>query len=792
MADLCLSYGDPLCLTLAADCRLSQPDFVNDQIWELRLQEGEPPSLSLQTTYGLRAHWMRIFPQFTYENKTLTNPLEFPGQPQVMAVYPNLIRLLLSPFEGVNAWLEFWVPSSQVIACQMWIENDGNRKGILRVDWAALLSPRDEGKSMVLGGSLREPYLVGHTGRLVPVLMLKEAASAGATSFPTLGVDLDLAKPVSHSLTWACAAREDEESSVELARQTLSLQWEEHQARIERLNAGEMVEIRTGQEDWDAALALSQTSAFGLFLPGNQALPNPTFTLVRQPDFGYSMAGDGSDYSHLWKGQTALDALYLANLILPGGSDLIFGVIENFLAVQDEDGRVDWRPNLVGLRSRHLAQPVLASLAWKASAYHPNAVLWLSKLYPGLLRFLQAWFTPEIDKDEDSFPEWEHPLQTGLEDLPLYDPWHPTGQGVDITLLECPSLAAMLFQECQSLARIANWIGRIEALPWLEEKKTALRNALEPAWDEKSGLYRYRDYLTHQCQEGGLIKTFLGPGSFPCHRSFRGYQRIQLCLTPFEEHTRSITVKIIGQTAEGEITEEIGPRRWTWSMHMGRATCRNLFRGLIRVEVIGSQPNDLLSMHRVDHQMEDISMFLPLWSGMVDFSRARKMIDKAWLARFLMPYGPPTCRSEHEDPTLPNLSGVSPFWVQFVGEGLLRYGFRQEAADLFTRTMDGIISSLKRFHSFRETYHAEIGQPAGERNHLRGLAPVGLLLRIAGIEKLSKKEIILHDFNSLPLPITVKYHGMVIDCHSNFTEVRLPDGQSVQMKEPGLHRITFG
>jgi hypothetical protein len=51
--------GNPLTLTLAADTRFSHPDYTDDQIWELRLQGGEPPALVLQTTYGLRARWMR-------------------------------------------------------------------------------------------------------------------------------------------------------------------------------------------------------------------------------------------------------------------------------------------------------------------------------------------------------------------------------------------------------------------------------------------------------------------------------------------------------------------------------------------------------------------------------------------------------------------------------------------------------------------------------------------------------------------------------------------------------------
>ena len=45
MHDWSLAPGDPLYLTLAADARLSIPDYLNDHIWELTLVGGgEPPA----------------------------------------------------------------------------------------------------------------------------------------------------------------------------------------------------------------------------------------------------------------------------------------------------------------------------------------------------------------------------------------------------------------------------------------------------------------------------------------------------------------------------------------------------------------------------------------------------------------------------------------------------------------------------------------------------------------------------------------------------------------------------
>ena len=74
MRDWSLATGDPLFLTLAADSRLSIPDYLNDHIWELALGGGEPPALSLRTTFGLRAKAMRLFLRFSEGNKSVSDP----------------------------------------------------------------------------------------------------------------------------------------------------------------------------------------------------------------------------------------------------------------------------------------------------------------------------------------------------------------------------------------------------------------------------------------------------------------------------------------------------------------------------------------------------------------------------------------------------------------------------------------------------------------------------------------------------------------------------------------------
>ena len=783
--------GDPLTLTLATDIRFNRPDFTDDQIWELRLQGGEPPALVLQTTYGLRAHWMRIFPRFIRKEKTYCDPAQFHVMPRLIKLFPNYALLTCSPFDGLEVQLEYWIPSSKAIAGRIQLKNTSILTEPFRMEWTALLSPLEEGAGMSPFKKDRSCYLSGQTSSLAPVLLIEECTAVSTGPFPALSMDMDPYPGITNTVKWACTALDQPDASLNLARQLLHERWEAQTARIELVNASQMVVIRTGREEWDNAFSLSQVAAYGLILPGNPAFPAPAFVLSRQPDHGYSFRGDGSDYSHLWKGQTTLDALYLASLILPGGAELVKGWVENFLSIQDEQGRIDWRSAPAGQLNRRLAQPVLAGLAWQAGQYLADGDAWLDQIYPKLLQFFNAWFEPEMDRDQDGFPEWEHPLQTGLEDLPLFDLWHLNAQGVDITTLEAPGLAAFLTREADVLARIARLTGRTDDLIQLDQRKSTLISALQPAWDARSGLFRYQDYSSHLCSKGGVLKTLHGTGNFLLHRTFKTPQRIQLKLVPFEENTPVVTLRLIGTSAEGEVVEEINPRRWTWSSHQARSTSQTLFCGLTEIEVTGAAPNDLILIERVNAQQRDISLFLPLWAGLCTQPQAKNMVEKALIGTFMLPYGAPICHLELKSANPASLNGVSPQWISLVGEGLLGYGYRKEAAELFTRTMDGITASIKGFTSFREYYNAETGLPIGERNHLRGLAPVGLFLKLVGIQKLAQREVILTNFNPFPWPVTVQYLGTTVVSRLAEAVVTFSTGESICVSGPGPHRVSL-
>ena len=122
-------------------------------------------------------------------------------------------------------------------------------------------------------------------------------------------------------------------------------------------------------------------------------------------------------------------------------------------------------------------------------------------------------------------------------------------------------------------------------------------------------------------------------------------------------------------------------------------------------------------------------------------------------------------------------------WNLLIGEGLLAYGFRAEAARLTKRIMAAVIKNLKQNRAFYQRYHAGTGAGLGERNALTGLAPLGLFLQTLGVTILSGTRVRLEGKNPFPWSVTVRYRGMTIQRGLESTEVTFLNGKSVTVTD---------
>jgi hypothetical protein len=791
MREWSLAPGAPLALNLAADFRLCTTDTLDDQNWELEIGSGDPPALALCTTYGLRARLMRLFPSFSMGGQSVSNPAGFTRPPRLRRFYPNFLLLDLSPFPGVEVVAEYWAPDPHAVAGRFTVTNRIGATLSLLLELCGQLVPL-EGQSLAPASMHSVNVLTGQTSGLAPVVFLTGGPQTGPAPYPSLAMDLSLAPGSSRCLTWVQAALASASDSFEFARRIASRSWDAERARIELVNAAQTVEIRTGDPDWDAALALSQKAAFGLFFSPSQSLPSPSFVLSRLPDHGYSPRRDGRDYSSHWNGQSPLDGITISGL-LPGAPELAAGLVRNFLVGQAQDGGVDSSPDLAGQRENWLAAPLLASLAcW---SYHRTLdKKFLHEVQAGLNAFFRNWFTESHDRDQDGFPEWDHPLQTGLEDNPAFTLWQAGGQGAGIEFVESPSLLAMLYREALSLAQIAEVLGQSKEAKRMKVRAEELRLLTGQCWDASAGLYHNRDRASHRCPAGKTLGRPRRAGQLAMNHAFRQPERLLVRIKVKGDATPSPEVVLHGLDGEKPQTEQLVREDFQWGAGLGVAPSRNLYTRLEMVEVAGLGTRDLVSLQVMDLSEEDISLFLPLWAGIPDLAQAGSMLRQALLApdRFGRPFGIPACiqPAPPGGPVEPDVAASSTCqavhlpWNALIGEGLLAYGFRDEAARLVTQLMSAVIQDLKKQHTFHRAYHSVTGVGIGGRNALQGLAPVGLFLDTLGVRLHSQRRITLSGKNPFPWPVTVKYRNLTVIRQADQTQVVFPDGQMLTLNDP--------
>jgi hypothetical protein len=780
-----LTPNSPLSLTLAADTHLTALDYVNDQIWELLLGRGEPGSILLQTSYGLRARNMRVFPQFVEEHQTIADPSEFAAPPTLTKFFPNFLRLIFSPFSGIEIQMDYWVPGCQVIAGRIQIKNHSSSDRQLRLELAALLSPIGQGQPMLPEKMEAVTVLHGQTEDLYPILFITGGAEGVSSPYPSLNHNLNLSPGDSRRFTWALASLAEAEESFTVARQTVATKWEAEVAQIEMTNTHQ-IEITTGDPDWDAAFAFGQKVARTLLYSPSEHLPNTSFVSTRQPDNGFSPQGDGTDYNHLWNGQTALEAWYLSGLLLPGAPETAKGILLNFLEVQGKDSRIDWKPGLAGQRGQMLATPILVSLAWRIYQ-HTHELDFLERVFRPLLEYILTWFDDRQDRDGDGIPEWDNPIQSGFDNNPSFSRWHSWSQGADITLIESPDLCAILCREIRLLIKMAQELETTEAVSSLEAFADNLHSAVESSWDPRRATYQYWDRETHQSYKGEILNQRQGSGELFLDLVFEFPTRILLRVESEDTLPLHIQASVHGRLPSGQHrVEQIKSDQFQWIEGVSSTTLSTPYADLEHVHIEGIPVNAKASVHIVDLRKEDHTHLVPLWAEIPDASRVEKIIQRKLTKpnQYYRPYGIPAC---HKPPKHPDARICETVWLPWnvmVAEGLLAYGARTEVVDLITRLMTGIVETLKREHTFRTHYHADLPQSIGEQNGLLGLPPLGLFLETLGVRIHSPWEVHLEGFNPFPWPVKLKFKGLTIECKSQETIVVFPDGQSVTVDDP--------
>jgi len=486
---------------------------------------------------------------------------------------------------------------------------------------------------------------------------------------------------------------------------------------------------------------------------------------------------------------------------------LFQGLLLNFFSVQNaSSGAIDCRPGLSGQRSRMLATPLLAALTWKTYQYTQDREFLVQSVEP-LRRYIQAWFS-DHDEDVDGAPEWEHPLQFGFADHPLYSRLLAEAQGAQVNAVESPALCAFLTQEIKSMLSICEELGLPQPLLQgrgavkqvsFSELAEMLKLTLRTFWNAEKGLFLYRDRDVHTQTCGYWLGERVGNGVLELKHSFPSAARLVFRLETEGDRSQRPKVSIEGRDAQGNSICEVLPlSQWRWVLlKVGHATTNVSFTLVERIEVQNIGDEDKFSVSSLDYSFVDLSLYLPLWSDLITPEQAAALKTQLFDEQegLFYPYGLgeypknwqdkfPLFQSRFVARPSSISANISMIWNTLLGEGLLEHGYSAECVALVTRIMNCVTQSLKRRGVFYEYYDAFSGEGKGEINSLRGLAPLGLFLQTLGVTLYSPWKIGLAGYNPFPWQVTIAYRGLTVVRDVQQTWITFPDGQTVCVDDP--------
>ncbi len=785
-----LDSNQPFALPLAADARLSATDYTDDQAWSLSLGAGSSPALALQTRYGGRVGLASLVPMWYTGGRSVYEAQGYAVQPVITAFTPGYLRVQASINPQLALQAEYWVIDSHTMGVRFTLSNAHTAPVSLRLDIVGQVIA--QGKEQRLGvvpvDSSAAALSLGRIGRISPAVLLEDGSAElvdGVLVSPKVGREITIAGRKKIELRWVHAGLRTTTESVAQAAHWLSQDWTPHLHRINQAAAA-LPNIETGDETLDLILANACAQYVLAFVRPTTSLPHASFVALRGTAVGVSPRGDGADHRREWSGQNPTWAYLAAQGIASIDAGLAQGVVRNYLAVQQPDGWIDWKPGLAGQRQGVLCLPLLARLTWGIFHFTDDDSF-LRDTLPGLFKFFERWLSSDHDADGDSLPEWQTEGQTGYPFLPTFAGGQPWGQGLDIRTVESPDLLSYLLSEAVSLRAIAHYLHQSEAEARADTHISRLLAALETLWDPDTGRYRRRDRDVHHTVPGSVVLAGgRGDEDHILALPIKPANRLIVRISGGVDHTPRLTLHISGFDGSGQpIAETVNTSAFLWQHSYGVYTTEQVFGQVDRVRCNGLSRVYTISVHTADTTRLDIAAVLPLWSAALPEERVEALVRLLTTAdHFWRPNGVTMCSAQDPafDPAnADGAGGVWPFWLTLMAEALIEIGRPDLATDLLRRLLAVQVRVFKETRAFAEFYHSDQPRGLGEPGHLAGVVPLHLLLRVLGVQVVSAHKVWTGGPYHWESPVTVTQHGVSVRRSAAKTVINFPSGSVVEL-----------
>jgi hypothetical protein len=783
--------------TLAADARLSRTNYADDQAWDLRLGKGDSPALALQTTYGMRAGLVSLVPIWTQtqDGHSIYQAQTYHQAPQMVHFAPNYVEIEAQLLPDVVLSAYYWALESRAVGGVYSLQNNSNAPLSLRFEifGHVVLDGAEQSLGLISMRTGGNALYLGDIRTISPVVMVQDGSTrAEAGLSPRVGRDLKLEPGEKATVRWVHTGLGDMRQSLNLARRWLATDWQPHLQQINDA-ALSLPTLQTGDKDQDFALDWSYNQIVQSIVRPAGNFPRHTYVSQRFSGVGFSPRADGSKHLRSWSGQDPFVLYSIAPVLATIAPEIAQGFIENYIAVQQQDGWIDLKPGAAGQRADLLCTPLLATISLKIYDVTQDAD-WLKRVFPPMLRFFVRWLGKDLDADNDGFPEWQDERQQGYVTFPTFGTSFNWAQGADVRTVEGPDMAAYLLSEVYSLQQMATVLGEEAEQKQLQGYIDALQEELATLWDGTR--YAYRDRDTDVTTSGMvLLEGGVGDQEHVLKQPFVVPNRVILRVIGGARHVPRVTAYVKGLDADGNaISATIEPDDFRWQYREGVATTQQVFSQVDSIHCEGLSRVYKIDAHTVDTTGLDVNALLPLWAltySDVDADKAASLIKLATDSEHFYRNNGITMVSAKDkdknnegrfDPANENgAGGLWPFWSALVAEGLARNGAGDKAADVLKNMLKMQADVLEREGRFFSFYHADKATGLGERHHLSGIVPVSLLMQLVGIQVRSPGEVVYGAAFHWGRAITIRQHGVYVRRTRNSTKIKFPSGHTVEL-----------
>jgi len=778
-----LSAEETVGLFLASDARLTQNDYLSDQIWRLKLGTGDSPALALQTQYGGRAGLMSIVPMFVLQPDSLDANILYQYQdyatpPTIRSFAPNFMSIDSQLTADISITHRFWAMTSNAIGCESIIENKSKKALPIRMEVFGHLirGGKEEKLHTVNLPKDKHAIFVGKLMNLEATILL-ESGNANDPSRPRIGKTVKIGKGKKVAIRWLHVGTPSLESSILLGQAWLKRSWANDFKQITQASQS-IPKFQTGQRTLDRLLAIStQQILQGIIQDDTSA--NTTLVARRVPETGFSRREDGSSHPRSWRRLDPMLAYVHLPFIAQIAPNHAKAIFDTFINAQDDTGFIPLYPTAQD-DNPLLCLPILSKTALNLAPILGDD--WIKHVIPSLSRFIAYWLKQDVNSD--GIPEWQDEQQMGFMGFPTFASGQSWAQGLDVNTVQSPDLLAYLYVEAESLSKLADSINDKAIAKQASQWRTMLGEAIQTLWQDGRVWYRDRD-TGEISQQQVLLTDGAGDEIHTLQFSFDTPTRLMIQIEGGMRHVPAVTCTVNGLDRDGnEISSTMNKDDFVWQARRGIFTTQEIFSFVNSIECEGLSRVYKVSVFTPNLTDLDINHLMPLWGGDLDDKQVKTLIKTLTDSnQFADTYGIRMLRADADNyPSQDDgLHAIWGFWQVLMWEALEKHGENKALFQAFDRYFDMLEDHIANNDSLGQMYDAKNGTIKGEDNHLAGIVPMALIMRWMGINIKSESEVVVYPNFIWNRAVTTRQHGVAVRRTRKGISIKFESGKRVDL-----------